>query len=657
MSNTPGAVRRGTVVGWMGALLLGLAGAAQAAQRVPQLAEDGTRTRQLPESRVLSLPVSRVCEKNAKWIRLGFGELTMGRYDSLVLRSDGGESYTFEGDRWNGRSFHARALRGSCVEVRSYFGSSGSRYRIDSYQFGTVPLEQATVVAAGAGDICDSTPVDCGRTSDLVVAINPTVVFTTGDNAYQSGTLAEYNTRYAPRWGRFRELTSPTPGNHEYLTAGASGYFDYFNGVGEQAGPAGDRSRGYYSFDAGEWHFIALNSMSSGAISSAQLAWLEADLAANTKPCTAAYFHHPMVSRGVYNGSTSMRPAYDRLHAAGVDLVLAGHDHNYQRYAKMTAAQVASDDGFRQVIVGTGGRDLYRLNGTHSLLEAAQDHTWGVLRLELGASGYGGEFVPVAGKSWTDRFSGRCNRTASANAPPAADFTWSADGLSASFTDGSTDADGAIVARSWDFGDGAQSTATNPSHAYAAAGNYAVVLTVTDDAGASANTTRTVTVTAPSSNSPPSAWFSYYVRGTVVTLKNLSTDSDGTIAASQWDFGDGSGSSSASPTHTYGSVGLFDVTLTVTDDDGARHSATRRVPTLDLAGTVGRPAGTVSVDLRWRGAQTSSVDVFRNNTRVAVTANDGAHVDATGLSGSGTLSYRVCEASRAVCTQTITLTY
>lgn len=644
---------------WIVVALLGVAGAVQALPRVPQLAEDNARTRYLAAGAGSSLltPVTRLCEKNARWIRIGFGELSMGRYESLTLQSNEGDRYTFEGTSWNGRSFHSRALRGNCVEIRPYFGHAASRYRIDSYQFGTAALAASSVVAAGAGDICDSTPADCGHTSDLIVAINPTVVFTTGDNAYSSGTLSEYTTRYEPSWGRFKALTSPTPGNHDYLTAGASGYFDYFNGAGQQTGPAGDRSMGYYSFDVGEWHFIALNSLSSGSISSTQLAWLDSDLAANTKPCTAAYFHHPMVSRGVYTGSTAMKPAYDRLYAAGVDLVLTGHDHNYQRYAKMTPDQVAASDGLRQVIVGTGGRDLYALSGTHPLLEAAQDHTWGVLKLQLDATGYSGEFVPVAGKTWSDSFSGTCNNAVSANAPPVADFSHVEQGLTANFTDASTDADGSIVSRNWDFGDGTGATSTNPGHTYASAGTYQVTLTVVDDAGASSSVVRSVAVSATAANTPPVAKFSYYVRGLVVTFKNLSTDSDGSVVAYLWDFGDGAGSTSSSPRHTYAGVGLFNVKLTVTDDDGAQRSVTRQVPTLDLSGTVDKQNGQVVVDLRWVGARTSNVDVFRNNKRLLVTANDGAYTDITGFVGSGSVTYRVCEASRSVCTQTVTLRY
>lgn len=644
---------------WLLALAAALAAPPALAQvRIPQIAEDSARSRVLPASSALAVAPTRVCERGARWIRLGFAELRLGRYDSLTLRSDRGDRYTFEGRHWNGRRFHARALRGSCVSLQPHFGHPDSRYRLEGYQFGTQALENSPMVAAGAGDICDSTPRDCGRTSDLVVELNPTLVFTTGDNAYNSGTLGEYSTRYAPNWGRFKDLTSPTPGNHDYLTAGASGYFDYFNGVGAQTGPAGDRSRGYYSFDLGEWHFIALNTMSSGVVSTAQLDWLEQDLAANTKPCTAAFFHHPLLSRGVYGGSASVKPVYDRLYAAKADLVLVGHDHNYQRYARMSPALVAASDGLRQVIVGTGGRDLYKLNGTHPLLESAQDHTWGVLKLTLTATGYDGEFLPVTGKNWGDSFSGTCNNAGSApNAPPQAGFSSVADGLAVAFTDASSDSDGSIAARQWDFGDGGASTATNPTHTYASAGSYPVTLRVTDNDGASDSLTRTVTVSEPVANNPPVAGFSYSVRGLVVTFKNTSSDNDGSIVAHAWEFDDGATSTSTSPVHTYAAVDLWDVRLTVTDDDGAQRSLVRRVPTLNLTGTVNRIGGLVSVDLAWVGAQTGNVDVFRNNSRVTVTANDGAYTDATGLSGSGTLTYRVCEASRAVCTQTITLAY
>ncbi len=481
---------------------LAAAPAAQSTERVQQLAEDGVTTRYLtPAKAQLTAASDQICEPGARWIRLSFGELALSAYDSLTVISSSGERQVFDGDAFGGRSFATRALRGDCVSVEPSFGNANSRYRVESYQFGTRALELTTVVVAGAGDICDTNGTTCKGTSDLIVGINPTAVFTAGDNAYSNGTLSEYNARYAPSWGRFKVLTSPTPGNHEYNTSGASGYFDYFNGSGAQTGPAGDRSKGYYSWDVGDWHFIALNTMSGGTIAQAQLNWLQSDLAANTKPCTAAYFHHPLLSVGNYSGYSQVKPIWDRLYAAHADLVLVGHDHNYQRYALMKPDKTAdSAGGIRQVLVGTGGRAFYGISGSHPLLEKSNANSHGVLKLTLTATGYTGEFVRSTG-SFTDSFSGSChNATPPPNATPTANFSFTTNGLVANFTDASSDSDGTIASRSWTFGDGATSTATNPSRTYAAAGTYTVTLTVTDNAGASHTKTSPVTVSGGATN-------------------------------------------------------------------------------------------------------------------------------------------------------------
>jgi acid phosphatase type 7 len=377
------------------------------AETTPQLLEDSAIRRDVDPAESLT----RVCEQDARWIRLGFASLVLSPGDTLTLTSSDGDQLVFVDDRWNTRSFHARALRGNCVDLQPAFSSSGSHYAIDGYDAGSLPLQDSRVTVAGAGDICDDSLTDCGRTADLIVGIDPTSVFTAGDNAYGSGTLAQFNAYFDPNWGRFKELISPTPGNHEYATSSvAKGYFDYFNGVGNQTGPAGDRSLGYYSYDVGEWHFIALNSKKGGTVASTQLAWLSADLAANTKPCTAAVFHFPLLSKGKYSGYASMKPYWDRLYLAKADLVIVGHDHNYQRYAKMNAFKVGTTDGVRQVIAGTGGAEVYPITGTHALLEASQSGTSGVVRLDLTPMAYTGAFVPVQGQTWTDAFSERCNK-------------------------------------------------------------------------------------------------------------------------------------------------------------------------------------------------------------------------------------------------------
>jgi len=389
------------------ALLL-LALPAGRAEDVLQLPEDGVVVHALPAD---AAP-GRVCAAvGARWLRVGFAELVLRGDDRLVLTGSAGDRLVLAGPHWDGRRFHVRALRGGCVTLAADFHDPASHYRLAGYQAGVVPLDATSVTVAGAGDICNNTaPANCMKTSDLVVAINPTMAFVLGDNAYTNGTLAQYTSYYDPSWGRFKALTAPVPGNHEYLTSNASGYFDYFNGVGVQAGPAGDRSQGWYSYDVGDWHFIALNSKSGSTVATAQLTWLDADLHANTKPCTAAYFHHPFVSVGRYTGYATLKPIVDRLYASRADLMLVGHDHGYQRFAPMDGNQSAQADGVREVVVGTGGAELYAITRTHPLLETSNGLTYGVLRLDLTASDYTANFVPIAGKTWTDSFAGSCHR-------------------------------------------------------------------------------------------------------------------------------------------------------------------------------------------------------------------------------------------------------
>jgi hypothetical protein len=390
--------------------------------RTAQLVEDSAVRK--PLSVVLSKSGTReVCDAGATWLRLGVQSLQLAGSDSLTVTSSGGDVATFSGTRWNGRSFHTRALRGDCLTIEATFAEGSSRFEAEDYDAGTLPLGESTAVLAGAGDICDYTPVDCRRTSDLVVGMNPTAAFASGDNVYNSGTLAQYNERYDPNWGRFKELTLPVPGNHEYWTSGAAGYFDYFNGVGVQSGPAGDRGNGWWSVDVGDWHVIGLNTRSNGTSSTAQLAWLDADLAANTKPCTAAIFHHPLVSVGEYTGYSGVKPIWDRLYAAKADLVVVGHDHNYQRYAPMDGTQAARADGLVQLIVGTGGANLYaETMRTHPQLLVSQASTMGVLALTLSPLRYEGRFVPVAGATWSDSFGAACHNALVQEEPDEGDF-------------------------------------------------------------------------------------------------------------------------------------------------------------------------------------------------------------------------------------------
>jgi hypothetical protein len=271
---------------------------------------------------------------------------------------------------------------------------------------GGPPPPSSDPFIAVAGDIAGSGAED-EATAKLLDTLAPTNVLTTGDNAYESGTLAEFNSYYDPTWGRHKAKTYPTAGNHEYHTSGATGYFDYFGAA------AGERTRGYYSFNVGTWHFVALNSNCSevggcGA-GSPQEQWLRADLTANVARCTAAYWHHPRFSGGNYSDSSTYQPLWQALYDADAEIVLNGHDHNYQRYRPMDPAGNADAlRGIREFVVGTGGRSHYALQ-TDTRREAGNGDTYGVLKLGLHPDSYDWEFKPEAGKTFTDSGSGACH--------------------------------------------------------------------------------------------------------------------------------------------------------------------------------------------------------------------------------------------------------
>lgn len=380
----------------------------------PQIMEDPEVLRVVASDsqRLAKTGPTRICQAGAAWIRLDLGSLRLDGLDTLSVRSDGGDRYEFSGAHWNDRPAELRALRGACIDLEPHFVDADSAYRIAGYSYASFQLTQSAVVVAGAGDLCPTTGDACMRTSDTLLSIAPNAAFVLGDNAYDYGTLAEYNAQYDPAWGRFKAMTKPVPGNHEYGTANAAGYFDYFNGVGVQNGIAGERGKGYCSWNIGEWHFVALNSNFSpgGSAEVAQVNWLRSDLATNTQPCTAAYFHHPMINVGAHAGVATMKPYWDELYAARADLILVGHDHNYQRYGKMTPSQAPALDGIRQIVVGTGGRAFYPISRSHPSLEVVNADSYGVLKLTLTANSYTGEFVPAAGSAFTDKFSARCNK-------------------------------------------------------------------------------------------------------------------------------------------------------------------------------------------------------------------------------------------------------
>ena len=245
-------------------------------------------------------------------------------------------------------------------------------------------------------------------TSDLLLKLDLTAVLTLGDNQYEDGALAAYRASYHPSWGRVKSITHPVPGNHEYLTPGAAGYFDYF---GAQAG---ERNKGYYAFDVGKWRLYAINSNCSqvggcGA-GSPQLEWLKADLAANPRSCALAYSHHPRFSSGQHGSFRSMAVIWRTLDAAGAELFLSGHDHNYERFAPQSPAG-RSDlaKGIRQFVVGTGGKNPRPLRSEQPNSEVRNDDAFGVLELKLHPKGYEWRFVPEQDATFTDSGSGACH--------------------------------------------------------------------------------------------------------------------------------------------------------------------------------------------------------------------------------------------------------
>jgi len=270
-------------------------------------------------------------------------------------------------------------------------------------------------VFVGAGDIASCASSGDEATANLLDGI-PGTVYTLGDNAYNSGTDAEFANCYDPSWGRHKARTKPSVGNHEYQTAGASGYYNYFGDVASPTEP-GCRinCKGYYSYDLGAWHIVALNSMCENVggcgASSTMVTWLQGDLAAHPSSCTLAYWHHPVFSSGSAHGNDpKMIPSWDALYAAGADVVLSGHDHDYERFApQKSSGEADSTRGIREFVVGTGGRSLRAFGTIRANSEVRNFDTYGVLKLTLHASSYEWQFVPEADKTFSDSGTGNCH--------------------------------------------------------------------------------------------------------------------------------------------------------------------------------------------------------------------------------------------------------
>jgi len=268
----------------------------------------------------------------------------------------------------------------------------------------SAPAPPGSAIFVGAGDIASCASAGDEATAALLDSI-PGTVFTLGDNVYESGTSREYRDCYDPSWGRHKARTKPSAGNHDYSTSGAAGYFGYFGAS------ASDPGKGYYSFDLEDWHIIALNSNIDESEGSSQVRWLRADLAASKKPCTLAYWHHPRFSSGVEHGDDpATEPLWQALYDANAEIVLGGHDHEYERFVPQTPTGDAdSTRGIREFVVGTGGRSHYGLGRRETNSEVFNASTFGVLKLTLSPGTYTWQFIPIAGQTFTDSGSGVCH--------------------------------------------------------------------------------------------------------------------------------------------------------------------------------------------------------------------------------------------------------
>jgi len=289
---------------------------------------------------------------------------------------------------------------------------------LGSYQSRSAQAQTTSAVVVGAGDIASCTSNGDTATARLLANI-PGTVLAIGDNADREGSLAQFRNCYRPTWGRFKARTQPVVGNHEYRTSGASGYFNYF---GAAAGPVG---KGYYSYDRGAWHIIALNSeceywatgykdgpsQCSTQKQADMIAWLKEDLAANSSTaCTLAYFHQPRFSSGQGGNALETQPIWDALYAANADVVLSGHDHVYERFAPQTpSGQLDTARGIRQFVVGSGGVNHGRFNTIKANSQVRNASAYGVLKLTLNSTSYSWKFVPEAGKSFTDSGTYSCH--------------------------------------------------------------------------------------------------------------------------------------------------------------------------------------------------------------------------------------------------------
>lgn len=280
----------------------------------------------------------------------------------------------------------------------------------------TVVPDSSIVVAVGDIVCGSATPSGFAcrhvETAQLASTLSPDAVIALGDLQYEDASLADFTTFYEPTWGVHKRITLPVAGNHEYDTPKAAGYFDYFNGVQVDSGPAGHRQRGYYTARLDDWRVIVLNSncwaIGGCQAGSAQEQWLRATLAASQTRCVMAVMHHPRFSSVPSGSDTTVTALWQAMYEYGVDVVLAGHMHAYERFAPQTPSGVPDTRGPRLFVVGTGGKEAHGFSNVRPNSER-QIAAFGVLRLILREASYEWRFVPVAGSTATDSGSAACS--------------------------------------------------------------------------------------------------------------------------------------------------------------------------------------------------------------------------------------------------------
>ncbi|HEY7686331.1 MAG TPA: Ig-like domain-containing protein, partial [Gemmatimonadales bacterium] len=492
----------------------------------------------------------------------------------------------------------------------------------------TTPTGLLTVnppeILIGAGDIAS-----CGSNNDeltaQIVDTIPGTVMVLGDNVYENGTTNEFNNCYHPTWGRHKARTRPATGNHEYNTSGAAPYFAYF---GSAAGVAG---QGYYSYDLGAWHIIVLNSSISMGSGSAQDTWLQNDLAAHPNLCTLAYMHHPLWSSGGSSGGqyySGVRRPWDVMYPAGVDLILDGHRHFYERHAPMKPDGTADPaTGMRHIIIGTGGIGGGSVSNPHPRTEIANGSTFGVMKLYLYDDSYAWKFIPRTGQTFTDSGSTGCHGPPGSGGGGVSGSQSTVSAAPASFTAGTGSSTVTVTAK--DASGNPVSGATVVMSATGTGNTFTPSSGTTSGSGV-------FTSTFTSTGAGPKT-ISANAGGTGIIQTASVTVTAGPVSASQSTL-------SASPTSFVAGSGLSTITATAKDAFGNPVSgATVVLASSGTGNTLTQPSGVTNSSgvatgsLASSDAELKTVSATINGTAITQTA--AVNVTTSGGGGGGTISH------------------